>query len=69
MGKAKKTTKETTAVATTTPAVSVETSAPAAPEAGGDVAVATASTKKNTIPVAKGVPKSGRVWKSTNNKR
>jgi hypothetical protein len=47
----------------------VETSAPAAPEAGGDVAVATASTKKNTIPVAKGVPKSGRVWKSTNNKR
>lgn len=67
MGKAKKTTKETTAVATTTPAVSVETSAPAA---GGDVApVATAGTKKNTIPVAKGVPKSGRVWKSTNNKR
>jgi hypothetical protein len=63
MGKAKKTTKETTT------AVSVET-APAASEAGGDVAVpATASTKKNTIPVAKGVPKSGRVWKSTNNKR
>ncbi|ELR20143.1 Coiledcoil domain containing protein [Acanthamoeba castellanii str. Neff] len=59
MGKAKKTTKETTEKT----AVSVET-APAASEAGGDVA-----HKKNTIPVAKGVPKSGRVWKSTNNKR